>query len=222
MRSPDAAQCHALRGRSGVQCCAPRSPLARFPSPLAGYGMHESDSLMIANQIQGLRTEVPGGLAMSFGDIRVARRADWMIERVAAMGTVVLRQLGETRAGEMRVCRFLSSPYVSVDRIVRTLGARTAAQCAGRRILAVQDTTEINFAGREKKRRGFGPAGNGKTPGFFIHPVIAVDVETEAVVGLAHGQQRRPSPGSRAALSSALADRADLPFAQGRWPRARG
>jgi len=121
---------------------------------------------------------------MSFGDIRVARRADWMIERVAAMGTVVLRQLGETRAGEMRVCRFLSSPYVSVDRIVRTLGARTAAQCAGRRILAVQDTTEINFAGREKKRRGFGPAGNGKTPGFFIHPVIAVDVETEAVVGL--------------------------------------
>src|SRR5206468_4532270 len=146
--------------------------------------MHESDSLMIANQIQGLRTEVPGGLAMSFGDIRVARRADWMIERVAAMGTVVLRQLGETRAGEMRVCRFLSSPYVSVDRIVRTLGARTAAQCAGRRILAVQDTTEINFAGREKKRRGFGPAGNGKTPGFFIHPVIAVDVETEAVVGL--------------------------------------
>src|SRR5206468_2404239 len=72
--------------------------------------MHESDSLMIANQIQGLGTEVPGGLAMSFGDIRVARRADWMIERVAAMGTVVLRQLGETRAGEMRVCRFLSSP----------------------------------------------------------------------------------------------------------------
>src|SRR5437764_806522 len=146
--------------------------------------MHESDSLMIANQIQGLRTEVPGGLAMSFGDIRVARRADWMIERVAAMGTVVLRQLGETRAGERRVCRFLSSLYVSVDRIVRPLGARTAAQCAGRRILAVQDTTEINFAGREKKRRGFGPAGNGKTPGFFIHPVIAVDVETEAVVGL--------------------------------------
>src|SRR5947207_1220303 len=162
---------------------AARKMLAADP-PRPGYGMHESDSLMIANQIQGLRTEVPGGLAMSFGDIRVARRADWMIERVAAMGTVVLRQLGETRAGEMRVCRFLSSPYVSVDRIVRTLGARTAAQCAGRRILAVQDTTEINFSGRDKKRRGFGPAGDGKAPGFFIHPVIAIDVETEAVVGL--------------------------------------
>jgi Transposase DDE domain len=121
---------------------------------------------------------------MSFGDIRVAERADWLIERVATAGTLVLRKLGETRAGEKAVHRFLSSSYVSVDRIVETLAARTAVQCAGRRILAVQDTTEINFAGRDKKRRGFGPAGDGKTPGFFIHPVIAIDVESGAVVGL--------------------------------------
>jgi Transposase DDE domain len=121
---------------------------------------------------------------MSFGDIRVAERADWLIERVATTGTLVLRKLGETRAGEKAVHRFLSSRYVSVDRIVETLAARTAEQCAGRRILAIQDTTEINFAGRDKKRRGFGPAGDGKTAGFFIHPVIAVDVESEAVAGL--------------------------------------
>ena len=121
---------------------------------------------------------------MAFGDIRVAERADWLIDRVATAGTLVLRKLGETRAGEKAVHRFLSSRHVSVDRIVETLAVRTAAQCAGRRILAVQDTTEINFAGRDKKRRGFGPAGDGQTPGFFIHPVIAVDVESEAVIGL--------------------------------------
>ena len=121
---------------------------------------------------------------MSFGDIRVAERAEWLIGRVAATGTLVLRRLGETRAGEKAAHRFLSSPYVSVDRIVETLAERTAAQCASRQVLVVQDTTEINFAGREQKRRGFGPAGDGKTPGFFIHPAIAVDVATEAVVGL--------------------------------------
>jgi hypothetical protein len=97
---------------------------------------------------------------------------------------LVLRKLGETRAGEKAIHRFLSSPYVSADQIVETLAARTAVQCAGRRILAVQDTTEINFAGRDQRRRGFGPAGDGKTPGFFIHPVVAIDVESEAVVGL--------------------------------------
>jgi len=139
---------------------------------------------MIADVIQGLSTGFVGGFAMSFGDIRVAERADWLIERVATAGTLVLRKLGETRAGEKAVHRFLSSPYVCVDRIVETLAVRTAVQCAGRRILAVQDTTEINFSGRDKKRRGFGPAGDGKTPGFFIHPVIAIDIDTEAVVGL--------------------------------------
>ena len=121
---------------------------------------------------------------MSFGDIRVAKRADWLIDRIVATGSLVLRKIGETRAGEVAVHRFLSSPYVSVENIVETLAGRTATQGKGRRLLTVQDTTEINFAGRDKKRRDFGPGANGKDRGFFIHPVIAIDVETEAVLGL--------------------------------------
>jgi hypothetical protein len=146
--------------------------------------MHESDSLMIVDMIQGLQQDWAGGFAMAFGDIRVAERADWLIERVAAVGSLVLRRVGGDRAGERAVHRFLSSPYVGVEQIVETLAARTARQCAGRRVLTIQDTTEINFAGRDGKRRGFGAGGDGKTAGFFIHPVIAVDIETEAVVGL--------------------------------------
>jgi hypothetical protein len=145
--------------------------------------MPESDSKWFLTVIQALPS-VLGGLRMCFGDIRIAERADWLIERVATAGTLVLRKLGETRAGEKAAHRFLSSPYVSVDRIVETLAARTAAQCTGRRILAIQDTSEINFSGRDKKRRGFGPGGDGTTPGFFIHPVVALDIESEAVVGL--------------------------------------
>lgn len=121
---------------------------------------------------------------MAFGDIRVAERADWLIDRIATTGSVVLRRVGGTRADECGAHRFLSSPHVDVDCIVDTLAGRTSMQCAGRRILAVQDTTEINFAGRDKKRRGFGPAGDGKTAGYFIHPVIAVDIATEAIVGV--------------------------------------
>ena len=40
---------------------------------------------------------------MAFGDIRVAERADWLIHRVVSTGTLVLRKLGETRAGEKAV-----------------------------------------------------------------------------------------------------------------------
>src|SRR5258706_3262310 len=91
---------------------------------------------------------------MSFGDIRVDERAEWLVERIAATGSTVLRRLGETRAGEMAVHRFLSSPYVSVERIVETLAARTAERCVGRRILLVQDTTEITFTDRDQKPPG--------------------------------------------------------------------
>jgi hypothetical protein len=127
-------------------------------------------------------------MPFAVGDVRVAARGEWLLERMVATGSTVVRKLGVTRAGEMSVHRFLSSPYVSVSAIVETLAARTAAAAAGRRIVAIQDTSEINFKGAAGRRRGFGPAGNGRDPGFFIHPVLAVDAETEAVLGLVGAQ----------------------------------
>jgi hypothetical protein len=136
---------------------------------------------------------------MAYGDIRVARRAEWLIEQVARTGSLVVRDLGETRAGEAAIHGFLSSPYVSVDAIVADQSARTVAQCAGRDVLVVQDTSEVNFKGRDRKRRGFGPAGDGETPGFFIHPAIAVDVESEALIGLLDAEIWTRAPGRVAA-----------------------
>ena len=123
-------------------------------------------------------------MVMAIGDIRTERRADWFIERVFSTGSLVLRAIGRNRAGEVAAHRFLSSPYVSAETVSGTLAARTAQQCKGRHIVVIQDTTEISFSGATGKHKGFGPAGNGKDPGFFILPVIAVDVAQEAVIGL--------------------------------------
>jgi hypothetical protein len=71
-----------------------------------------------------------------------------------------------------------------METVSGTLAARTAEQCGGRHVVVIQDTTEISFPGASPKHKGFGPAGNGKDPGFFIHPVLAVDVAHEAVIGL--------------------------------------
>ena len=124
-------------------------------------------------------------MPFGIGDVRVAARGEWLLDRIVATGSLVVRKLGGGRAGEVAVHRFLSSPYASVGAIVETLAARTAEQCAGRRIVAIQDTTEVNFAGRSARRRGLGPGGNGRDAGFFLHPVLAVDVDSEAVIGLA-------------------------------------
>ncbi len=70
------------------------------------------------------------------------------------------------------------------EAIIDTLSLRTRDACKGRRIVAVQDTTEINFSRRDASRRGLGIAASDKSVGFFIHPVIAVDMEHRSVIGL--------------------------------------
>jgi hypothetical protein len=129
-----------------------------------------------------------------FGDVRVAERADWFLDRVAATGSLVIRKVGATRAGERAAHRFLSSPHADCAAVLDTLSARTAKACAGRHIVCVQDTTEINFSGRELARRGLGPGGDGVSKGFFIHPLLAVDAHDEAVLGLAGAQIWTRSP----------------------------
>jgi len=120
----------------------------------------------------------------SLADPRTAARGAWLFERIVATGSLVLREVGETRAGEVAAHRYLSSPHVTSEAIVAALATRTRAAGAGRRVVAAQDTTEINFSGRSAARRGLGPGGDGTSPGFFLHPVVAVDADDEAVLGL--------------------------------------
>ena len=119
-----------------------------------------------------------------FGDARRAAVGTELLERVTATGSLVIRKLGETRAGELAMHRFLAAPSVTHGEMLETLAGRTMAAASGRRIVVAQDTTEINFAGREANRRGLGAAGDGVSAGFFIHPLVAIDSETEAVLGL--------------------------------------
>lgn len=119
-----------------------------------------------------------------FPDVRLAGRATALFERIVATGSLVLRRVGGGRAGEVAAHRFLDNERVGADAIIDTLAARTLEASVGRRILAIQDTTEINFSGHDASRRGLGPAAGGDSVGFFIHPLIAVDRDEGAVLGL--------------------------------------
>jgi len=122
------------------------------------------------------------------GDVRTAASGAWLLDRIVSTGSLVLRKLGKTRAGEMSAHRFLSSPHVTTGEILETFGARARQASLGRRVVVAQDTTEINFSRRSRSRRGLGPAGDGKSPGFFIHPNVVVDADEEVVLGLAGAQ----------------------------------
>lgn len=123
-----------------------------------------------------------------FSDLRLDQRAERIYESIVATGSLVLRCIGGDRAGEIAAHRFLDNERVTPEAIIETLSHRTGEAVRGRRILAVQDTTEINFAGRDKARHGLGPAAGDISVGFFIHPVVAVDIEQGALIGLAGGE----------------------------------
>jgi Transposase DDE domain len=144
------------------------------------------------------RMAMSGEWLGSFGDARHGATGAYFLERAVAVGTLVVRQIGETRSGEIRVHRFLDSPKVTVEEILRTAGSRTQQACVGRRIVAATDTTEVNFAGRDKKRRGLGAAGDGQSRGFFIHAMVAVDADEDALLGAVNAQiWTRTDGGSR-------------------------
>jgi hypothetical protein len=81
-----------------------------------------------------------------------------------------VRGLGGDRASEMRITRFLHNPKVTVDEMVATARARACAQVAGRHVLAIQDTSALRV--------------DEKGLGLSFHPVIAVDANTETMLGL--------------------------------------
>jgi len=121
------------------------------------------------------------------GDVRTSARGAWLFDQIVSLGTLVLKDLGGDRAGEMAAHRYLSSPYVTSQGVLEALGSRTGEACAGRRVVAAQDTTEVSFSSKLAGRRGLGPAGNGVSPGFFIHAVVAVDAEDGAMLGVVGG-----------------------------------
>jgi hypothetical protein len=70
----------------------------------------------------------------------------------------------------MRIGRFLHNPKVTVTEMAATAKTRTCAQVAGRHVLAIQDTTALRV--------------DEKGLGLLLHPIIAVDADDGAMLGL--------------------------------------
>lgn len=103
---------------------------------------------------------------------------------VARPGSCI-RRLGGTRSREIQFTRFLRNEAVTVAEMARHAGAATAQRVAGREVVAIQDTTEL-FLGCEKARSaGYGVVGKGgASRGLLLHPVLAVEASTGALLGL--------------------------------------
>lgn len=94
-----------------------------------------------------------------------------------------VRRLGGSRAGEIRITRFLRNRAVTVEEMFAEAAQRTAKRCQGRDVLVIQDTTVVRSQG-----------GGGD----YLHAAIALDGADGAILGLVDGGFLQRSSGRKA------------------------
>lgn len=102
--------------------------------------------------------------------------------------TCVRRAAGGDRARVVRYGRFLANKKVTLAALLAGWSERTALAAANRRVLAIQDTSEINFNTTPTRRRGLGEIGKGAGRGVLLHAMLALDADSDACLGLVAGE----------------------------------
>jgi hypothetical protein len=123
-----------------------------------------------------------------FGDARRERAGDLLAQRVGDRQTVCLRNLADNRAEQIKFRRLLGSKAVTVEEMVSHRAMLVAAAVQGRHVLAIQDTSEINYQAQSGRKQQLGKVGNGSDIGLFLHPVLGVDALTGECLGLVDAQ----------------------------------
>src|SRR6202165_4938699 len=150
-----------------------------------------------------------------FGDARLEKNGALIAQRVSERQTVCIRKLADDRNEQVKFRRFLANEAVTVEEMVAHRAILVAAAAAGRHVLAIQDTSEINYQAQSRRKRRLGTVGNGTDVGLFVHPVLAVDAQSEECLGLVDAQVWRRT-------KSKAADYKKLPIEQKesyRWLR---
>src|SRR5260370_9842924 len=94
---------------------------------------------------------------------------------MVAGSDICLRRLAKGNRGrEVRFNRFLGNAKVTTARIIESWSEGTVAAAESRHVLAIQDTSEINFATTARRRRGLGEIGKGNGHGVLLHSMLAV------------------------------------------------
>jgi len=107
---------------------------------------------------------------------------------VARKSVCLRRAAGGKRSEVVRYGRFLDNRKVTVDRLIEGWGKQTASAVDSRHVLAVHDTSEINFRTSAEHRRGLGEIAKGNSYGVLLHAMLAVDAQSGDSLGLVSGE----------------------------------
>jgi hypothetical protein len=125
----------------------------------------------------------------AFVDRRLERRGDQIVEAMTQRQSAVVHQFCETSKEQIGAYRFFSNADVTEGELVSALGQQCAQQVTGRHVLAIHDTSSINFqahAGRLSCQDPLiGPLETDSQVGFFLHPILVVEAASAFPLGYA-------------------------------------
>lgn len=124
---------------------------------------------------------------------RLVQMATALAENPAASLPKSMRNWGDTLAAY----RFLGNPAITHEHILAPHWMQTRMEAMQRkRVLMAADTTDINLS-THQTLTGSGPIGRGnKAQGFFAHTVLAIDAQTQQLLGCLYQEPfvRIPAP----------------------------
>jgi DDE family transposase len=137
-----------------------------------------------------------------FGDERLRKNGAVLLQRMIERQAVCVRKLGDDRPEQVKFRRFLYNEAVTVTEMVAHRATFVAVAAQGRHVLAIQDTSEINYQAQSGRKRRLGKVCNGSDIGLFVHPVLGVDAQSEECLGLIDVQVWRRTKGKAANYKS--------------------
>ena len=134
-------------------------------------------------------------------DRRLAERAEQLQAALAQHQSVSVAGVAEDRAEQVGFYRLLSNPRVTEARLIEGLaqGALAALERSPDEVhlLAIQDTTQLNFEAHRRRLRpesGLGVLGDARSTGFFLHPTLLVEAGELRALGFSEVRQWSRDP----------------------------
>jgi hypothetical protein len=132
-----------------------------------------------------------------FGDKRIERRGEELKQWLFQTGRSSIQGISFNRAEQKAFYRLLHNSKVSERKLVEELSCRCSASVAGKIVLAIQDTTEINLSShynRLDKSSGIGSLDSAYAGqlGFKVHPSLVLDAYNGFPLGFSEIRGERP------------------------------
>lgn len=120
------------------------------------------------------------------GDVRLDKRANQLSAMLYFGRSSSIHEMASTESGQKAAYRFFSNDKVEESKLISVAKEKSGFLCAGKDVLVVQDSSEINMdnhRNRLKRGKGIGLTGNNEDLGFFLHGSLVLDEATETLLG---------------------------------------